>query len=254
MSMNEKDIKESYDFIAEEYESPEHTTCRNFDYVTRKFIKNYDFEFYNNKINILEIGAGNCWISRLFADLYEGEIYATDISIKMIEQGEKMSSIYSEINFIKKSLSAKDIVNNKESYLFPSGFDLIICGLCDPYINQDFLNDIYPLLNKNGKILLTVPTKIWAHNLRLNSDKVKKVDETWHTNKRGQPIRVPSKCMNKSELKSIVDTEKYYIEEIKELKLDILAVPSKWVSKVADLLHIEVLDLPIVTICILEKS
>lgn len=220
-----------YDNIAEEYEDETHETCRDFDKGTEFFlqeaIKIKIFSSLQEGFNYLDVGVGTGvsvkillpWLTEMNA-----KIDVLDISAKMLEItrnkfGDKIASyIHSSIH----------------NYKPDKKYDLIVASLCDPYLTESSIKVFKNILEKNGILMLTLPTNTWARAVRKEN-----VQQTIFHDRYGKKYISYSFCWSKSDLIKFVEScglYNYYsrvvlVEEIKRGKYKIGRINDALLSK-----------------------
>lgn len=142
-----------YDAIAKEYYSPEHITSRNFDKATKLALQQLPFSHSDLDGKVLELGAGRGRVKE-FLEIDASRVVQLDSSAAMLDLDER------EPCLLKVHCDACKIPFASQQFAFVVGF------LVDPFMGLDCLAEAYRMLQTNGRMLLTVPTKQWGDSIR----------------------------------------------------------------------------------------
>ncbi len=198
--------KTCYNAIADEYDSKEHKTCRDFDKFNEIFLKEcFNKLFHNRNIHhYVDIGVGTGKSLEL-AYKYLNQNYK-NFSIDVIDISDKM------LNIVKEKFNTIDITYHNTSifsYKSTQKYDLIISTLCDPFLTNEYIKVLSALISNDGIILLTFPTKSFAKKIRNN---LTKIEYTIFHDKNKNEFKSYSFCWDDKELNTIL--KKYGFEII----------------------------------------
>ena len=114
-------------------------------YSRSNFTKKEDVEY-----NILDLGCGRGWLTNLLSEY--GKIKGVEPVKSVVDYAKNM---FPDIDFVVGT--SKDLFEEKDEY------DLIVSSEVIEHISDDkkddFINDIWGLLNKKGFVILTTPRK-----------------------------------------------------------------------------------------------
>ncbi len=123
------------------------------DYSARPFI--LDLCEPLNGLKVLDIGCGEGYVSREIMKRGASEIYATDISEKMIEQANAQKASLGLTNIVYEAKDVREIETKTEQY------DLVIAMFLFNYLSvkdtEETFGKIYEMLKPGGHLVLSVP-------------------------------------------------------------------------------------------------
>lgn len=216
-SENPNDIIDSanhycYEKLAFEYDSMEHSTCRNFDEANYVFLEHaLKIISLEKPLSYLDVGVG------------------TGISIESIEtilanQGRSLEDVFSEIDVLDISKNMLKVTKGKfadriNNYLHTSihnhtankKYGLIVSTLADPFLTKDVFNKFQKLMKVDAHLILSFPSYGWTKAInRANRN------ETIFHNSEGEKLSSYSFCWSE---KSILKILKKYNFELRRLDL-----------------------------------
>jgi hypothetical protein len=144
-----------YERIASEYYDSRHKTSRNFDAVTRKALSGRGLIPADGLL--LELGRGR---STEFLGVTASRIIQLDSSAAMLDLSDR------EPCLLKINADACSIPLVSRQFHAVTGF------LVDPFFGLDSLAEAFRMLVDGGRLVLTMPTRVWGERLRkrLNID------------------------------------------------------------------------------------
>ncbi len=101
---------------------------------------------------VLEIGCGDAFGTALVAQTV-GEITATDLDYKFINEIKKTHAFADQINFI-----AKDFINDSLQADFDGAFCLDVLEHIQKDFEEDFLTNVSNSLSENGDLIIGMPS------------------------------------------------------------------------------------------------
>lgn len=151
----------AYEQLAPEYDSDEHKTIRilesqSFQLCKKLFDKHLELA---SAKHVLEVGCGTGSLSQLILDKTapDTELTLLDASNTMLALARnRLLSKHQSIVFTLISIlsdAAKEIQQR---------FDLIVCGLGDPYFIPEAVQKLRGVINEGGHLIVTLPERHWA--------------------------------------------------------------------------------------------
>jgi SAM-dependent methyltransferase len=151
----------AYDCLASEYDEASHLTTRKLENASISgFKKLLDFFTAFKMSSILEIGCGTGALTlNILNELDVHSLHAIDISRKMIEVSKrKICKAQSQHSAHFETISI--LMPSKE--LLKRRYDLVFCGLADPYLIPIAIRNISEVLAENGLVFFSLPEKNWT--------------------------------------------------------------------------------------------
>lgn len=204
-----------YEKIADEYDSHNHETCRDFDTGSECFLqKAIKLNTFKKGFRYLDIGVGTGrsleflmpWLKEMKAN-----VEVLDISPKMIKAtrnkfGDKIKKYH--------TISIHNFQPEKK-------YDLVFAALCDPYLTKDSIKKFKQCLTEDGILFMTMPTNTWARKVRKRNIH----QTTFHDLKRNKHSSY-SFCWSKGDLIKFVESvglinhysKVILIDEVKKVK------------------------------------
>jgi len=166
-----------WDALATEYYSEIHKTTRNFDKIIRHNVLKLVKKLHANGL-YFDLGGGR----GLVEELYKKDnvsIVIGDFSVPMMRTRNESFSSTSQIQMDAFKMPFRANI-----------FDGVFSFLGDPYALQEVFGGVLRILKPNGFFLLTLPSKIWAENLRpfLGVE----LNETRFITRDGKLVNIPS--------------------------------------------------------------
>lgn len=112
-----------------------------------RFVHYLDKKYKKQKLNVLDIGCGNGWMSNQLHKQGHS-VTAIDLNIIELEQAEKVFGIHNSLQWVYADILKDEIVN--------SPFDIIVFGASCQYFKEISVltNRLKPLLSPHGSIHL----------------------------------------------------------------------------------------------------
>jgi len=155
---------ESYDKLAFEYDSLSHVTTRLLEIASKDGFDQF-LNIYRNNLTdtVLEVGTGTGFLTSELVKVFN--VTSIDISNKMllIADSKINSSTIRPNKVIFKNIS---ILSPPINFLC-NKFNLITCGLADPYFIRKSILNIFKLLSDDGILFFTLPEVKWAKKERI---------------------------------------------------------------------------------------
>ena len=170
-------LKMIWDTLAKEYYSEVHKTSRNFDAIIRYYLPKMIPKLRSDGL-YLDLGGGSGKLKELYTN-GGSDIILGDISLAMMktETNSLSPTCYIQMDAFNMPLKA-------------NVFDGVFSLLGDSFALREVFEEVLRVLKANGFFLITLPTKLWAENLRLSLGV--KINETIFTTQEGRLIKVPS--------------------------------------------------------------
>jgi SAM-dependent methyltransferase len=163
----------AYDRLAPEYDSAEHATTRKLERLSIDVFSALlrDLCSLANVKRVLEIGCGTGALSSLLLQLVgkDAEFVFTDSSASMLNQLHAKLVQLERRQSIQYTQSA---IMSHQGYSELGTFDLIVCGMGDPYFLAPAIANMRQYCAPGAHLLLTLPEKSWAIAERLYRLKV----------------------------------------------------------------------------------
>lgn len=248
--LSEKDIDSSakrrckmiWDVLAAEYYSEAHRTSRNFDRIIRHNVPRIIKKLCPDGL-YLDLGGGRGLLEELFSQKSATTVVG-DFSIPMMRtgSGSLSSTCYVQMDAFGIPFRA-------------NSFDGVFSLLGDPYALYEVFEEVLRVLKLGGFFFITLPTKLWAENLRPFLGV--KTNETRFLTQDGKTIKIPSFTYDSKDLR-----ENLLVAGFKKVKtgewgsLDLVSKEdfSEDVLIVARNLGISPEDLPLITYALAYKS
>ncbi len=148
----------TYDHLANEYNSVEHATCRDFDSFSEKLINDYLSEI-KVASRILDVGGGTGLFTKMVCEnsgLVPKHLDVIDKSPSMLNLYKSKYDRYVN-NFFNEPASR---FNKNQPY------DFVVSLLCDPFLTNRFLQNLFDLVKPGGHFLISFPHSEWATIVR----------------------------------------------------------------------------------------
>jgi len=151
----------AYEQVSYEYDGSEHHTTRILEDLSNKsFLKMFNNHSYiKDKDKLLEIGCGTGSLSKFILNNHplKSDIAFFDSSISMLSilKSTKMTT-KQNVSYINRSI----FTNNSAEYQYK--YNMIYCGLADPYLIKPALHNIRAFSNQNSYLFITLPGNDWA--------------------------------------------------------------------------------------------
>lgn len=191
-------LKTVWDSLAKEYYSEVHKTSRNFDTIIRHYLPKIVPKLRLDGL-YLDLGGGRGRLKELYADS-SSDVIVGDISLAMMKTKANSSS---PMRYIQMDAFRMPFKANT--------FDGVFSLLGDSYALREAFEEVLRILKSNGFFLITLPTKLWAENLRPSFGI--KINETVFISKDGKQIKIPS-----------------FVYDLKDLEKSLLSVGFKQVK------------------------
>lgn len=239
--LEDYNLKNTWDKIANDYYNDEHKTCRIFDAIIDYNLPYFFKKLPNNGV-ILDLGGGKGRIYNLLKSLNYRYI-TIDISYNMMQNGGIISQNIERLQSTVLHLPFKE-----------QEIDIIFSLLGDSYILPSTFELVYKALRKKGVFIFALPTKIWA--LTLRSILGISENKTIFHNSDSEPIIVPSYVYSCDQIENYLRTFKFNEIEINQFTVkDIINIReiSKHILLPSEYLKTPPEDLPIITITYCSK-
>lgn len=195
--------EQCYNLLASEYDASNHSTCRDFDVFTSYAVSNL-IKFVNLDAirQYLDTGTG-LGISLLEIDKYLN----ANVQVDIVDISEGM------INRLRNNFGTK-IQNYYHSsihtFIPDKKYDLIVSIMCDPYLTNSFVDNVYSWLSIGGYWLLTFPHYEWANQVRHQQN----INKTIFKNNREDIIEGYSFCLKNNDFEKLLQSKFEVIEYV----------------------------------------
>ena len=189
MERSTRYLKMVWDTLANEYYSEVHKTSRNFDTIIRHYLPKMIPKLRLNGL-YLDLGGGSGKLKELYNDS-SSNIIVGDVSLAMMKTKTNSLSPTCYIQMDAFNIPFK-----------ANTFNGVFSLLGDSYAIREAFQEVLRILKSNGFFLITLPTKLWAENLRAFFGV--KMNETIFTTQEGRLIKVPSFVYDSTGLEKIL--------------------------------------------------
>lgn len=155
MTMNWNNLDLNYRYVADEYYSPEHETCRSFEFATEYFFREslVGLEIPEGGIT-LDIGSGAGLSRRYLGEEHSDVLVELDMQVGMLRQAEGAR--------VQGNALALPFAN--------ASLDKVTGFLFDPFNCAPLEEEVYRVLKPGGLFIGTLPSWDWASSLRYIKD------------------------------------------------------------------------------------
>lgn len=227
-----------YDQIASEYYDERHITSRNFDRASQKAL--VDQRFIAPEALVLELGAGRGRTTE-FLGIPPMRIVQLDNSERMLELEHR------EPCLLRLHADACRIPLASRQFQAVTGF------LVDPFFGLDSLAEARRMLVDGGRLLLTMPTKVWGEPLRKRL-KIDVMTTRFKVIGHEDIVMLPSLLYSKAQIHEMLYMTGFRSIEITDHRLPRSeATISEDITSVCEELNVDQFELPIIHVIRAER-